>query len=137
MDISMDDFLLEYVINNNHGIFKEDIVEYKAVTPYDLVIEFKNGERRIYDTFSNTWSYVKYESDDLTDEQELHEFQVNLKTLMRRKFVDQTELARRLGVSQGTISKYTTGHLIPDVLMLRKMARALGCSVNDFFYKHY
>ena len=137
MDISLDDFLLEYVISNNYGLYKEDIVEYKAVSPYDLVIEFENGERRIYDTFSNTWSYVKYESDDLTDEQELHEFQVNLRTLIRRKFMDQTEFARRLGITQGMVSKYLTGRSVPDVLMLRKMAKVLGCSVNDFFYKHY
>ena len=80
---------------------------------------------------------VKYESDDLTDEQELHEFQVNLRNLIRRKFMDQTEFAHRLGITQGMVSKYLTGRSVPDVLMLRKMARVLGCSVNDFFYKHY
>lgn len=137
MDLSLDDFLYEYVINNNQQINEENILRYKAINSYDLLIEYKNGDRIIYDTFANTERYLKYENDDLTDDEEIYEFKTSLQKIMKRKFVDQTELAKRIGVSQAMISKYVSGDSIPNAIVLKKIAKALNCSIEDFYYKHY
>lgn len=137
MNISFDEFLYTYVMNNNPQWKEGDIVRYKAISPYDLLIEFKNGEKIIYDTFLNKWKFTNYENDNLTDEEELYEFKTRLRNMMKRKFIDQTELAKRVGVSQGMISNYMRGYSIPNAIILKKLAKALDCSVEDFYYKHY
>lgn len=137
MDISLDDFLYNYVMNNYPMLREENIKRYIAVNSHDLLIEFNNGEKRLYDTLLNTWRYITYDEGELTDEQELYEFKTLLRKIMQRKFIDQTELARRVGVSQGMISNYMRGYSIPNALMLKKLARALDCSIDDFFYKEH
>lgn len=132
----LDNFLYKYVIKNNPQINEQDIVSYKAINSYDLLVEFKNGEKILYDTFANTQRYIEYDK-ELTDEEELYEFKTQLRKIMKRKFIDQTELAKRVGVSQGMISNYIRGYSVPNAIILKKLAKALNCSVEDFYYKHY
>lgn len=134
MDFQVDDFLYKYVMNNNPQINEQDIVSYKAISSYDLLVEFKNGERILYDTFANAQRYIEYNK-ELTDEEELYEFKIRLRKIMKHKFIGQTELAKRVGISQAMISKYMKGDSIPNAIMLKKLARALDCSVEDFYYK--
>ena len=130
-------FVYDYVLNNNPMIKESDIVEYHLLNEYDLLIKFKDGRNIIYDTYMNTSRPVKYTDDNLTDEQEAYEFRINLRKLMKHKRIDQTELAKRVGVSQAMISKYITGQSIPNAMMLNKLAKALYCTTDAFFYKHY
>jgi transcriptional regulator with XRE-family HTH domain len=43
------------------------------------------------------------------------------------------ELAERAGVSFVTIVRIENGHISPTVAMLKKLARALGIGLRDFF----
>ena len=137
MEISIDEFLYKYVMNNNPQIKEQDILNYKAINPYDLLIEYKDGSKAVFDTFANNWKYIEYENEELTEEEELYEFKTMLRKMMKRKFINQNDLAKRVGVSQSMISNYMRGYSIPDALMLKKLARALECSTDDFYYKHY
>jgi len=51
--------------------------------------------------------------------------------LRERKGVTQSELARRLGVRQSTISRMESSKANLTIGSLRKIARALQCSVGD------
>ena len=43
----------------------------------------------------------------------------------------QTQLADKVGVQQRDISRWETGRREPGVLIVKKMAQALGCSMDD------
>lgn len=133
----MDDFLYRHVMMNYPYLREEDIEEAIEINEYDLLIKFKNGKKIIFDTFANKEYYITYESENLTDEEMNYEFRRNLRNMMNRKRISQEELAERVGVSQGMISNYVRGSSIPDSIMLKKIARVLNCSTEDFYYKHY
>lgn len=43
----------------------------------------------------------------------------------------QTELAKKLSVSQNAVSQYESGKRVPTVKRIANIATALGCSVTD------
>lgn len=54
-----------------------------------------------------------------------------LKAIRRERGLSQRELAKRTGINYVTISKYETGRVAPGLANVEKIARALGCLVND------
>jgi len=129
------EYLYKYVINNNPFINEEDILSYEALNEYDLLITFRNGNKEIYDTFSNTSRRVNYIDQTLTDDnsQMRLNFRRRLQIVMNRKWVTQEELARRINSSQQMISRYLTGQSIPSAITLKKIAEALDCHTDDFY----
>ena len=47
--------------------------------------------------------------------------------------IRQAELAAEMGVAQGTISMWETGAAAPQADKLPKLARILGCTIDDLF----
>ena len=45
--------------------------------------------------------------------------------------ITQTELARKIGVSQPAVAYWESGARTPNVYILKKMAEIFGCSVDD------
>lgn len=131
------DFLYKYVINNNPRIHKEDIDTYEALNEHDLLIVYKNGVKEIFDTFANTCRRVTNIEGPKNDQQLRLDFKRLLQTLMNRAWVNQDELANRIGSSQQMVSRYLTGESIPSAITLKKIARALNCSVDDFYDEEY
>lgn len=43
----------------------------------------------------------------------------------------QGQLAEQVGVQQRDISRWENGHREPGVLIVKKMAQALGCSMDE------
>ena len=128
------EYLYKYVINNNPFINEEDILSYEALNKHDLLITFRNGNKEIYDTFSNTSRRVNRIDQTQTDDLQMRlNFRRRLQTIMNRKWVTQEELARRINSTQPMVSRYLTGQSIPSALTLKKIADALDCSVNDFY----
>lgn len=128
------EYLYKYVMNNNPFINEEDILSYEALNKHDLLITFKNGNKEIYDTFSNTSRRVNRIDQTQTDDSQMRlNFRRRLQTIMNRKWVTQEELARRINSTQPMVSRYLTGQSIPSALTLKKIADALNCSVNDFY----
>ena len=65
---------------------------------------------------------------------EVRRFNRHMMTLAREsRGVTQTELAHRIGVKQGTISKYEAGLLEPPNDFIKELSCALGYTVNLFF----
>lgn len=54
-----------------------------------------------------------------------------IKELREAKKLTQAELARRIGVSSKTVSKWETGKGLPDISLLQPLAQALGVSVIE------
>ncbi len=51
-----------------------------------------------------------------------------------RHGLTQAELAIRVGVSRKTINTVENGVFVPSVLLALRLARVLGCAVEDLFF---
>lgn len=57
----------------------------------------------------------------------------NLKTARKGKGLSQSELAERVGVKRQAIYDMETGRYVPNTTVALRMARELGCRVEDLF----
>ena len=55
----------------------------------------------------------------------------NIKVIRMKANLSQTELAEKLAVTQGAISQWETGESLPRAELLPKLAKILGCSVDE------
>lgn len=128
------DFLYRYVINNNPDINEEDIDNYYATNSHELMVIFKDGTRILFDTYANLSHRLNISDNGKLSEDEMKlQFRRRLQIMMNRKWVNQEELARRIGSSQQMISRYLTGQSIPGAITLKLIADALECSTDDFY----
>lgn len=56
---------------------------------------------------------------------------MDLREQREKKQYSQEALAAKIGVTQNTVSQWETGARRPNVDMLVKLARVLGCTPND------
>ena len=130
--------LWQYVMQINPFTKREEVEEIKELNNWDLLITFVDGRRILYDRCTGYFKNISYNNiTELTDEQEKAEFAYMLRSLMMRKHITQEEMANRINTSQTMISHYMNGRTIPNVIALRKIAKVLGCSKDDFFNKNY
>lgn len=62
-------------------------------------------------------------------------FAGNLQSLMDEERMSQNELARKTGISQGTISRYLSAQCMPSVNALVRFAHVFrGANINDLLY---
>ena len=54
-----------------------------------------------------------------------------LRELRRARGLSQEDLARLLGVSGYTVTRWEAGHMVPNARHARQLARRLGVSVDD------
>lgn len=129
---------LEYILKCDPFAKEIDISKIIEINEWDLLIVFKDGRRFIVDRFTGYQRNLFYNSlDELTEEQERREFGRALRRMMQRKCVSQEELANRINTSQTMISHYMTGRCIPNMIMGRKIAKVLNCSLDELFYIDY
>lgn len=134
----MSHYLFQYARTCDPFITDDDVEEYREINEWDLLITFKDGRQFIFDRFTNAHKCVYYGSiDELTDEQERKEFAYRLRSLMGRRWVTQDQLADMIDTSQPMISRYVRGDAVPNAITLRKIAKALGYSMDDFFDRDY
>lgn len=58
---------------------------------------------------------------------------MNIKEVRERAKMTQTELAKEMGVSQGTISQWENNKTIPDALQMLKLSWVLRCEVGELY----
>ena len=116
---------------------EEDLEQVIWISDNEVYFKFKDGRRQLYDVALHGSMGFYPEGYELTDDELKRSFKDRLYRLMVHKGVTQEELAARTNTSQVMISRYMTGRCIPSFVMALKLARALGCSVEDLSYKEY
>ena len=62
-------------------------------------------------------------------------FAGNLRSLMDEERMSQNELAKKTGISKGTISRYLSAQCMPSVNALVNIAHVFkGCDITDLLY---
>lgn len=134
----MSSYLFQYARMCDSRISEDDVEEYVEINEWDLLIIFRDGRRFIYDRFTKAYKEIYYDSvDEITEEQEKRELAYRIRSLMGRRWINQDELAEMVGTSQIMISRYVRGETVPSAIMLRKIAKALRYSMDDFFDRDY
>ena len=130
--------LFQYARMCDSRISEDDVEEYVEINEWDLLIIFRDGRRFIYDRFTKAYKEIYYDSvNDITEEQEKRELAYRIRSLMGRRWINQDELAEMVDTSQIMISRYVRGETVPSAIMLRKIAKALRYSMDDFFDRDY
>lgn len=133
----MDSRIWGYILHIKPFARQEDILRIKWINEWDLFIEFANGEKYIYDSYTNYFRWICYDKYTITEEQWRNEFKEKLNNIMTRTGVTQEMLAVRLNSSQPMISRYCSGSAMPSQYMIHKIALALNCNDEDLIYQDY
>lgn len=109
----------------------EKIVRVEEICADRIRIDLDDGKQYDYDSRLKILMPVYTGHGESNNDAIIKEFVLNIFVEMRTRGVSQEDLADMTGISQATISRYTNGDSVPDLIALRKIARALGCSVSD------
>lgn len=60
---------------------------------------------------------------------------MNIRNLRLKAGLTQAELAKKLDVDQTAVSRWESGETTPLRKMHKKLAKVLGCKVDDLFKK--
>ena len=134
----MNEYLWQYVTMVDPFATENEIAEIRELNEWDLLIVFHSGRKVILDRFTGYHKNIFYKDiNELTEEQEKREFAYRLRSLMGRKGISQDRLAEMINTSQVMISRYVRGETMPGAIVLRKIAKALDYSMDDFFYREF
>ena len=60
----------------------------------------------------------------------------NLNLIIKGKGIKKTYLAKRLGVTNQTISNWLSGYSKPNLSMAKKLSELLEVTIEDIFFGH-
>ena len=99
-----------------------------------LLITLDDGGVVKYDDMDHSIRRLRYSSDEMSEDDCRYEFRERLSRMLLYKKVTQAELSELTGLTQATISHYLTGRRTPSFYNVDKIAKALGCSADEFRY---
>lgn len=127
-DQLIEDFKLHF------PLIAENAVRYEVNRKFnELTVIFANGRRMLFDGFECSFRNLP-DINDLSDRDIKNEFSKRLRRIMYIKHVTQEELSELTDIKQPQISLYINGKATPNFYTADKIARALGCSMDDFRY---
>lgn len=129
--------MIKYLKQNVEARFPfltDEAVEIVECGPSQLFIRLEDGRAYLYDDFDQCARPLPRDSNNMTETECRNEFSARLRRLMLVKGVSQNELAAKTGITQAMISRYMTGKSEPGFYNLDRIARVLGCSIEEFRY---
>lgn len=114
----------------------EQTVDWYPSGQMEIVVKIKNGTKYTYDWMHKLVTVI-YDPEEDYDENENKwrtTFSKNLDHKLHNVSKSQDLLAFETGISPVTINKYIKGRATPSAYNLRKIARALRCSVTELIY---
>lgn len=127
----------QFVYDNVKQKFPYDFIEkeikyFKVITSDDMFVIDMNDIGTIYNYRTRSYRYVG-STKNMTNEILEKYFGILLKIQMEAHFVGQEELARKTNTTQQMISRYINGDATPSYIMLKSIADAIGCKVDDLY----
>lgn len=112
----------------------EEAVRYRVDREYnELVVTLEDGQEVMFDGYNYTLRNLP-NIDNMSSADVRKEFGKRLRKIMERKHITQEQLAEAVNIQQSNISLYINGRTNPTFATVYKIARALGCSMDDFGY---
>lgn len=118
----------------NFPIVNEEVIEMKEAGQFELIIKRTDGSSWSYYSLTKTLRRLPSYVTAMTEQEVRNEFSLRLNRLMRLKGITQIELSERTGLSRYSIIKYLNGKVTPSFYAVDRIAKALGCSIEEFRY---
>ena len=127
----------DYTHRNLIGRFPGMVEEAIAIREYrggELLLVMPDGTEWLYSDLHRNVRQLPKDLHNLSEEECLSEFGRRLYDIMCREGINQMALSEITGIPQPVLSNYMSGRTCPSFYKVDKIARALGCSVDDFRY---
>lgn len=114
-----------------------NIVDWRPSVRNEIIVYLKDGDVMYFSGNDNRYGYIKKHSVDefgdydMSDEELRVEFSNKLKRLIQARYMNQRGLSEATGISVAVINHYITGRNLPDFKNLRRLSKALECSVSE------
>lgn len=117
----------------------ERMVSYEENSRHELLVTLDDGRTLLYSFRDLVPREIKVFDNpaELTNDEWLKGFNDNLYRQLRKANMTQYMLAKRIGVTDITISRYMTCKSMPPSNVLHKISAVLGCSVDDLVPHDY
>lgn len=102
-----------------------------------ITVKLNDGSMFEFDPLDNSIRKVVISWTEVDEDVTRKEFGNNLLKMIPFSGMNSKELAAEVGISTVMLSKYIHGKSTPNVLVARKLARALGCTVDELFDDTY
>lgn len=123
------------VLNNfkrHFPLIADDMEEIIELGDTFVDVLLTDGSRLIYDDIDNTIRMLPKDTHNMSKDECGKEFGIRLRRIMHLKGVTELELSEQTGISQPLISGYIRGNNVPGFYNVDKIAKALGCSTEQF-----
>lgn len=112
----------------------EKAVDWKPSGRTSVIVKILDGCMYEYDSMDNSIRQIRtntypIEDDILTRK----EFGMNLQKMIPLSGLNKSELAEKVGITNAMLSRYIRGNSTPNVVTARKLANALGCTIDELF----
>ena len=116
-------------------LIEPEVDSYRINGDFDMmIVELKDGGLLIYDDNTNTIRNAPSDDKTMTENECRREFGMRLRRIMISKGVTQEQLSQVTNIQQSQLSNYINGKTSPSFYNVDKIAKALGCSTDDFRY---
>ena len=114
----------------------ERVVDWWGSGRMSIAVKLDNEDIYDYDPMDNSIRQV-YLGDDMDEEVARKEFGNNLQKMLPFSGMTKSELATKVGVSNVMMARYIQGKSVPSAIVARRIARVLGCTVDELFDNTY
>lgn len=99
-----------------------------------LIVKLENGETFLYDDVNRSIGPMITDETDISERTCRTEFGRRLDRMLLLKGMTQLDLSEATGIAPATINRYINSNVTPTYFTVVKIAKALGCSTDDFRY---
>ena len=128
----MKDIIFEHMATE-FPFLARDAVYYYLDNAGELVVKLHDGKTFAYDDIYKTFRRLP-DDYNLTEIECKIEFGNRLRRVMAMNGINETTLAEKTGIQRTLISNYISGRTNPSFYAVDKIAKAIGCSVDEFRY---
>ncbi len=101
---------------------------------HEIIVKLLDGRSIAYDDVDRSIRHLPDDSYNMTEQQCRVEFGSRLCKIMRQKGITQSMLSSDTKIPQPSLSKYVTAQATPSFYNADRIAKALGCSLDDLRY---
>lgn len=102
-----------------------------------IAVKLRDGSVFEYNRMDNTIRRIRTDEVNGDDDHVAKEFSANLKKIIPFCGKTQTEIANELGITNAMLSRYIHGTSIPNAGKAFRIAKILGCTVDELFDSNY
>lgn len=99
-----------------------------------IYVKMDDGTVLFYDSMDKSIRRLPENSSDMSELECRHEFALRLRRIMSQKNISSKELSETCKITPPQLSGYLTGKHTPSFYAVDKIAKALGCSVDELRY---